>query len=199
MSQQTAGFAAGCFWGVEARFREVEGVHDAVSGYMGGHTQNPTYQEVCSGETGHAEVVQVAFDDEQVSYRELLEQSRPGVNVALMVGHSNIRASVMGYAERNATANELRRMEVLLEDSLEAGAIGFSTGLVYTPVRWSSPAEVKALCQVAGTRGAIYTSHMRSESGALLEAIDEVLALGRETGARCQISHLKASGKAKSM
>jgi peptide-methionine (S)-S-oxide reductase len=73
MSKQTASFAAGCFWGVEARFREVEGVIDAVSGYMGGHTENPTYKEVCNADTGHAEAVQVTFDDERVSYRELLD------------------------------------------------------------------------------------------------------------------------------
>ena len=73
MSEQTASFAAGCFWGIEARFREVEGVLDAISGYMGGHTLNPTYQDICRGDTGHAEAVQVTFDDGQVSYRELLD------------------------------------------------------------------------------------------------------------------------------
>jgi peptide-methionine (S)-S-oxide reductase len=73
MSQQTANFAAGCFWGVEARFREQQGVVDAVSGYMGGHAENPTYKDVCGGETGHAETVQVTFDDEQVSYADLLD------------------------------------------------------------------------------------------------------------------------------
>jgi len=73
MSQQTASFAAGCFWGVEARFRETEGVVDAVSGYMGGQTENPTYKQVCGGDTGHAEAVQVTFDDEQISYAELLD------------------------------------------------------------------------------------------------------------------------------
>jgi peptide-methionine (S)-S-oxide reductase len=73
MSQQTASFAAGCFWGVEARFRAVDGVVDAVSGYMGGHAQNPSYQDICSGNTGHAEAVQVTFDDERVNYLELLD------------------------------------------------------------------------------------------------------------------------------
>ena len=73
MTEQTASFAAGCFWGVEARFREVPGVLDAVSGYMGGHAANPTYKQVCTGDTGHAEAVQVTFDDGQVSYAELLE------------------------------------------------------------------------------------------------------------------------------
>jgi peptide-methionine (S)-S-oxide reductase len=73
MSQQIASFAAGCFWGVEARFLEVEGVLDAVSGYTGGHNENPTYKEVCSGDSGHAEAVQLTFDDEKVSYSELLD------------------------------------------------------------------------------------------------------------------------------
>jgi len=73
MSQQTASFAAGCFWGVEARYRDADGVLDAASGYMGGNTRNPTYKEVCSGDTGHAEAVQVIFDDEQIAYRDLLD------------------------------------------------------------------------------------------------------------------------------
>ena len=73
MSMKTASFAAGCFWGVEARFRELDGVLDAVSGYMGGRTENPTYKQVCGGDTGHAETVQVTFDDAKVSYRELLD------------------------------------------------------------------------------------------------------------------------------
>ncbi|MGD2130209.1 MAG: peptide-methionine (S)-S-oxide reductase MsrA [Lysobacterales bacterium] len=73
MSEKTASFAAGCFWGVEARFRELSGVLDAVSGYMGGHTSNPTYKQVCGGDTGHAETVQVTFDDDKISYGELLD------------------------------------------------------------------------------------------------------------------------------
>ena len=68
----TATFAAGCFWGVEAAFRQVPGVLDAVSGYTGGHTANPTYREVCSDTTGHAEAVQVTYDPERASYEQLL-------------------------------------------------------------------------------------------------------------------------------
>ena len=73
MSKQIdlATFGAGCFWGVEARFRAQEGVLDAISGYMGG-PPDPSYEAVCSGMTGHAEVVQVKFDADQVSYETLL-------------------------------------------------------------------------------------------------------------------------------
>ncbi|MGB5911189.1 MAG: peptide-methionine (S)-S-oxide reductase MsrA [Promethearchaeia archaeon] len=68
-----ATFGAGCFWGVEARFRKVKGVIDAVVGYSGGKTKNPTYKAVCTDKTGHAEVVQVTYDPSIVSYEELLE------------------------------------------------------------------------------------------------------------------------------
>jgi peptide-methionine (S)-S-oxide reductase len=70
---ETAIFGAGCFWGVEEAFRRIDGVVDATVGYAGGHTEQPSYQDVCSGRTGHAEVVRVAFDPDRVSFRQLLE------------------------------------------------------------------------------------------------------------------------------
>ncbi len=72
--KEVASFAAGCFWGVEARFRELDGVLDAAVGYMGGHTEEPTYKQVCSGDTGHAEAVQLTFDPETISYQQLLDE-----------------------------------------------------------------------------------------------------------------------------
>src|SRR5579871_4612756 len=74
MSTQTATFAAGCFWGVEAAFRQVPGVIDVVSGYTGGHTERPTYRQVCGHSTGHAEAVQVTFDPQRIGYGQLVEE-----------------------------------------------------------------------------------------------------------------------------
>ena len=67
-----ATFGAGCFWGVEAAFRKIEGVASTTVGYAGGSFKDPTYKDVCSGKTGHAEVVQVEYDPSRVSYEELL-------------------------------------------------------------------------------------------------------------------------------
>jgi peptide-methionine (S)-S-oxide reductase len=72
MNRQTATFAAGCFWGVESAFRQVPGVLEVVSGYTGGHTEDPTYRQVCSHRTGHAEAVEVTFDPARITYDELL-------------------------------------------------------------------------------------------------------------------------------
>ncbi len=69
---ELATFGAGCFWGVEARFRELDGVLEATSGYMGGQSQQPSYEAICTGVTGHAEVVQIQFDAEKVNYETLL-------------------------------------------------------------------------------------------------------------------------------
>lgn len=70
---ERATFGAGCFWCVEAVFERLPGVADVVSGYTGGEVDDPTYEQVCNGTTGHAEVVQISFDPEQISYKQLLE------------------------------------------------------------------------------------------------------------------------------
>jgi peptide-methionine (S)-S-oxide reductase len=71
--EQTAVFGGGCFWCIEAIFQRLNGVNQVESGYMGGHVDNPTYRQVCGGDTGHVEVVRVVFDPDEISYRELLD------------------------------------------------------------------------------------------------------------------------------
>ena len=129
-------------------------------------------------------------------YRHLLEQVKPTVNVVPLVGHNVLRASVMGYVGRAATADEIAAMERLLEESLEAGGRGLSSGLIYPPGMYASRGEILALAKGVQRHGGIYTSHMRSESGRLVEALEETIGVGRETGVRIQVSHLKTSGPA---
>ncbi len=128
-------------------------------------------------------------------YRALLESVGPAPNVVLLVGHSALRASVMGYAQRPATPTELAAMEVLLEQSLAQGGRGFSTGLIYPPGKFAARDEIVALARIAARHGGVYASHMRSEGSGLLAAIDEALDIGRQAGTRVQISHLKVAGR----
>lgn len=129
-------------------------------------------------------------------YRDVLAAAKPAVNTVQFIGHNTLRSSVVGYAARVASPDELARMERLLEASLDEGGWGLTTGLIYQPGRYSTPEEVEALAKVAARRGGYYATHMRSEGDALLEAIDEVVALAGKTGIRAEISHFKTSGRA---
>jgi len=129
-------------------------------------------------------------------YRGLFEQAKPAVNEALLIGHNTLHRGICGYEPRGATSDELKEMCRALEQALDEGGCGMSTGLIYPPASAVPQEEIDALAKVVAGRGGIYTSHMRSEGAQLLEAIDEALDIGRKSGARVQISHLKASGKA---
>jgi N-acyl-D-amino-acid deacylase len=128
-------------------------------------------------------------------FRELLDKTRPAVNSVLLVGHNTLHAGVAGYDARPASEDELRSMEALLERSLDEGAAGMSTGLLYAPGLYADRSEVVRLARVVAAKGGIYTTHMRSEGDELLESIGETLDVARQTGVRVEISHLKTSGR----
>lgn len=123
-----------------------------------------------------------------------LEKNGAYINVASLVGHNSIRQEVMGVAAREPTASELNRMKDLVDRAIKDGAVGFSTGLEYVPGRFANTSELVALAKVAGSKGAIYATHIRNEGPKGLEAIREALQIGREAGVASQISHFKSSG-----
>ena len=128
-------------------------------------------------------------------YREVLSAAKPAVNTVQFIGHNTLRSSVVGYAPRAATPEDLRQMSRLLEQSLDEGGWGLTTGLIYQPGKYSTPEEVVQLAKVAAAKGGYYATHMRSEGDRILEAIDEVIELVKATGIRAEISHLKTSGR----
>jgi len=114
-----------------------------------------------------------------------------GINVASLVGHNTVRREVMGAANRLATAEEIAKMQALVDRAMREGAVGFSTGLEYIPGTYSNTAEVVALAKAAAAHGGVYTSHMRDEGIREIEAITEAVNVGREAGMPVEISHLK--------
>lgn len=123
-----------------------------------------------------------------------VDQLKPGVNVASMVGLGSVRGAVVGDKDRPATAEELSRMTDMVERALADGACGTSSGLEYTPGAFAPLDELIALCRPLARRGLPYATHMRNEDDKLLEAIDESIAVVRGAGCALQISHLKTQG-----
>lgn len=126
-------------------------------------------------------------------YFDKLEGAGCSINRGFLAGHGSLRAAVNGYGNNPLGEDGRRLMRHLLEDSLNAGCFGLSTGLAYPPGCYASHEEIADLAGICARKGALYTSHMRSESDELETSIAETLRVCRETGARTQISHLKTA------
>lgn len=128
------------------------------------------------------------------AYFRSVDELRPGVNVASMIGLGTLRGDVVGSADREATADEVARMTAALEAALGAGACGASAGLEYTPGGFARPDELAQVCRPLAARGLVYAPHMRNEDDRVLESIDESIAIARGAGCPLHISHLKMQG-----
>jgi N-acyl-D-amino-acid deacylase len=124
-----------------------------------------------------------------------LEKLGLGLNVSSLVGHNTVRREIMGTVNRPATPDELERMQALVDQGMRDGAVGFSTGLIYIPGTYSDSDEVVALANAAAKHNGIYASHMRDEGARVLQAIEEAVRVGRETGMRVQLSHFKIDNR----
>lgn len=124
-----------------------------------------------------------------------IEEAGVGLNVASLIGHSSVRAYAMGSEDRAPTAEELHKMEEVVEAAMRAGAVGLSTGLTYVPGAYAGTDEIVALAKVVARHDGAYTTHMRDEGELIVDAIEETLAVGREAGVRVEISHFKIDSK----
>jgi N-acyl-D-amino-acid deacylase len=116
-------------------------------------------------------------------------------NLAPLVGHGSVRAAVLGFEDRPARIDELAAMTRLLDEALEQGAVGLSSGLVYTPGAFAGTEELVALAKSVGHHRRIYTTHIRGETDMVVEAVAEAIRIGREAAVPVHISHHKAAGR----
>ena len=116
------------------------------------------------------------------------------VNAGMLVGHNTLRLMVMGMADRPPTSDELAQMIALLEDALEAGALGLSSGLFTAPGSYAQPDEMIALCRVVKRYNGGYFTHLRDESNKVLDALEEAIAIAEACGVHVEIVHFKCSG-----
>lgn len=124
-------------------------------------------------------------------YFDNLTTTTVSLNVATLIGHNSVLRAVKGNGAWELTPEQMEKAKAVVAKAMDDGAVGFSTGLIYTPGIWSRTEEIIELNRVSAQRGGIYASHMRSESSGIMSAIDEALRIGRESGGRVQISHFK--------
>jgi N-acyl-D-amino-acid deacylase len=129
------------------------------------------------------------------SFCKRVEETGISVNQALLLGQGTIRTNAVGNVDRPLTADELATVLRAVEDGMEQGAYGLSTGLEYTPGLYTPTAEIVDMARIVARHGGLYASHIRNEEAMLLEAVDEAVNIGRAAGVRVQVSHLKAAGK----
>jgi N-acyl-D-amino-acid deacylase len=128
-------------------------------------------------------------------YADQLDRIGLGLNLAPLVAHGALRIAILGAEDRVPSDRELEKMKNFLAESLEQGAWGLSTGLIYPPGSFAKTEELVDLAKIVAHYEAIYTSHIRGEGATLMEALDEAIRIGKGSGVRVEVSHLKAMGK----
>ena len=127
-------------------------------------------------------------------YFDAVLEAKPAINNMMLVGHNTVRSLAVSDQKRAPSEREMQTMQGHVEQALEQGACGFSTGLIYHPGRYSQTEEIIRLASLAGSANALYTTHMRNEGDRLLEAVEEALQIGDEARVHTHISHHKAAG-----
>ncbi|MGZ5134008.1 MAG: N-acyl-D-amino-acid deacylase family protein [Flavitalea sp.] len=172
------------------------GFIDVHTHIEGDEINNPTadnfiYDGVTTVITGNCGASRVKIGE----YFRMLDSLRTSINVATLIGHNDIRRAVMGNSNRDPNESELQKMETLVEEAMQQGAVGLSTGLIYIPGTYSKTGEILRLAKVAAKYDGIYASHMRNESDSVVQAINEALYIGRSANLPVEISHFKVSGQ----
>jgi N-acyl-D-amino-acid deacylase len=132
---------------------------------------------------------------EIAQYFKRVDSVKISINIATLIGHNTVRRAVLGDVNRDPSAEELARMNQLIENAMKEGAVGMSTGLIYVPGTYAKTSEVVSLAKVAAHYQGVYASHIRDEGDQVTDAVKEAIAIGREAGIPVEISHFKVTYK----
>ena len=177
-----------------------QGITTEIAGQCGG-SMFPVTDEHIDLEKGLLAIGTLTFPDEMSEWKtakEYFEYARktPKIgNMKILIGHSTLRAAVMGYADRKPTAEEMAEMKRQVKIAMECGAAGLSSGLIYAPGCYADIDELAELASVVKEYGGFYATHMRSESVGVVEAVKEAIEIGRRAGVPVWISHHKVAGR----
>lgn len=194
------GFINVLSWATETLIMDGKGESDVRQGvttevFGEGWSMGPLNAEMA--QTMKTRQGDLKFDVEWTSlgdYLTFLERKGVSPNVASFVGATTVRIHTIGYEDRHATAAELSRMQELVAEAMEEGALGVGSSLIYAPASYANTEELIALMKTASQYGGMYISHLRSEGDRFEEAVDELITIARESDAPAEIYHLKAAG-----
>lgn len=147
-----------------------------------------------AGLDGDSDEIDWTFETTE-NYLHMIDAAKPGLNECYLVPHGNIRMEAMGLENRLPDEEELEKMRQITRREMEAGAVGLSTGLIYMPCAYSESKEIIEMCKVVAEYDGIFVIHQRSEADSILDSMEEVIRIGRESGVKIHYSHFKVCGK----
>ncbi|MEI8344185.1 MAG: D-aminoacylase [Candidatus Moraniibacteriota bacterium] len=173
-----------------------QGITTIIGGNCGSSLAPLANHEVIRGIQKWVDIKKVSFN--WLSMKEFLnelQQKGLALNFGTLVGHGTLRRGLIGDEVRDISPAEMKLMKKMLTIAMKEGALGFSTGLVYTHAKLASSREIAELAEIVRKYNGVYTTHIRGEGSELIKAVEEAIRIASETGVRLQISHLKAMGK----
>lgn len=147
-----------------------------------------------AGLDGDSDQIDWTFENTE-NYLNMIDTVKPGLNECYLVPHGNIRMEAMGLENRLPNEDELEKMRQITRREIEAGAVGLSTGLIYMPCAYSQSLEIIEMCKVVAEYDGIFVIHQRSEADTILDSMEEVIKISRESGVKIHYSHFKVCGK----
>lgn len=168
-------------------------VHGHIEGGIQGKptADNYIYDGVTTVVTGNCG----NSSDDLNAFFKRLDSTGISINVASLVGHNTVRGKILKMENRAPSLQEQAQMEILVEEGMKSGAVGFSTGLIYVPGTYSNTEELIRLARQSAKFSGLYVSHIRDEGDSVHAAIDEAIRIGKEAGLPVEISHFKITGK----